>query len=168
MVRHPVVFETLGPHHDIADFTCSNQLFVHYLTRQAGQDVRRRSATVIVARDSARNTVAGYYTISAFGIALEGLPSAFRKRLPRYPVVPAVLVGRLAVDTRYQGQGVGGLLLVDAISRAADLEVAVWGVVVDAIDASAVRFYEHFGFMSLLDTPNRLVLLIATYLKTRQ
>ena len=96
------------------------------------------------------------------------MPSAFRKRLPRYPVVPAVLVGRLAVDTRYQGQGVGGLLLVDAISRAADLEVAVWGVVVDAIDASAVRFYEHFGFMSLLDTPNRLVLPIATYLKTRQ
>lgn len=168
MVRHPVVFETLGPHHEIAGFTCSNELFAHYLTRQAGQDVRRRSATVMVARDSERNAVAGYYTISAFGIALEGLPSDLRKRLPRYPVVPAVLVGRLAVDTRYQGQGVGGLLLVDAISRAADLEVAVWGVVVDAIDASAVRFYEHFGFMSLVDTPNRLVLPIATYLKTRQ
>lgn len=167
MYDDQLVFETLGSQHRIVDFACGNDVLAHYLTRQASQDVRRRTATVVVAHDSGRDAVAGYYTISAYGIALSGLPPELQKRLPRYPVVPSVLIGRLAVDIRYQGQGLGGLLLVDAISRAADLDVAVWGVVVDAIDASAASFYERFGFISLKDTPSRLVLPVATFLKTR-
>lgn len=161
-----LAFEPLGTQHKIADFMCVNEVFAHYLTRQASQDVRRRAATVIVTHDLERDAVAGYYTISGHGIALSGLPPELQKRLPRYPIVPSVLIGRLAVDIRYQGQGLGGLLLVDAMSRAVQLEVAVWGVVVDAIDESATRFYQHFGFISLIGTADRLVMPIATFLKT--
>lgn len=128
--------------------------------------MRRRAATAVLLRVGP--TIAGYYTISSFGISLRDLAPAMQKRLPRYPVVPAVLIGRLALDQGFEGRGLGQLLLVDALERAARLDVAVWCAVVDAIDEAAVRFYERFGFMPLESARDRLVLPIETYLKAAQ
>jgi GNAT superfamily N-acetyltransferase len=83
------------------------------------------------------------------------------KKLPRYPVVPAVLLGRLAVTRHYQGQGLGGILLADALRRTSRAEFGVFAMVVDAKDEAAQRFYEHHGFALLVGEARRLCLPIA-------
>jgi GNAT superfamily N-acetyltransferase len=160
-------FELLEKSHDLSSFSCRNEVFTSYLQECARQDMRRRAATVVLLMEARAKEILGYYTISSFGIALTDLPDEMRKRLPRYPVVPAVLIERLALDHRFEGKGFGQLLLIDALERAVNLDVAVWGAVVDAIDEAAVRFYERFGFIRLEDDPGRLVLPLETYLKAR-
>ena len=167
-VEYSLEFSILEAGDDLSGFSCRNAVFTRYLTERAGQDMRRRAATVVLMRRSGEAAVIGYYTISAFGIALADLNPTMQKRLPRYPVVPSVLIGRLAVDERYEGKGLGRILLVDALERAARLDVAVWGVVVDAIDEAAARFYQKFGFIGVASDPNRLVLPLQTYLKARE
>ena len=158
-------FSLLAKADDLSGFSCRNPSFDSYLQERAGQDMRRRAATVVLLRVRNDPEILGYYTINSFGIALTDLPDAMRKRLPRYPVVPAVLIGRLAIDQRHEGKGFGRFLLIDALERAAGLDVAVWGVVVDAIDKKAMRFYERFGFIRLTSDPVRLVLPVETHLK---
>jgi GNAT superfamily N-acetyltransferase len=85
--------------------------------------------------------------------------------LPRYPVVPAALLGRLALDRGYQGKGLGGVLLGDALIRTARAELGVFAMVVDAEDAAARRFYEHYGFTRLPGDTRRLCLPLATALQ---
>ncbi len=105
--------------------------------------------------------VVGFYTLSAFGVALTAFPPAIAKKLPRYPMVPSFLLGRLAVDKRYQGKGVGERLLVDALRRCytqSHNEVAAPFVVVEAIDANAVAFYRRFGFEEFPEPISRLFL----------
>ena len=166
--EHSLEFSILEAGDDLSAFSCRNPVFTRYLVERAGQDMRRRAATVVLMRLSGETAVIGYYTISAFGIALADLDPTMQKRLLRYPVVPSVLIGRLALDERYEGKGLGRLLLVDALERAARLDVAVWGVVVDAIDEAAVSFYRRFGFIALESDPHRLVLPLQTYLKARE
>ncbi|MDZ7958349.1 MAG: GNAT family N-acetyltransferase [Aulosira sp. DedQUE10] len=102
--------------------------------------------------------IAGYYTLAATSIQVEDLPTAMRRRLPRYPLVPATLLGRLAVDERYQGQGLGAFLLVDALRHSLMSEIASMAVVVDAKDDQAQAFYEHHGFTPLPNQLRRLYL----------
>jgi GNAT superfamily N-acetyltransferase len=128
---------------------------------QATQDARRHVAApfVAVARpgDAA---VLGYFTLSAFGVELGALPEAVARRLPRYPVVPATMLGRLAVDERHRGKGLGELLLMAALRRAWEQAAgsAAAVVVVDAIDAEAVRFYRYFDFVPMPERADRLFL----------
>lgn len=117
--------------------------------------------------DLAAHLVAGYYTLSATSLAPTDLPADLARRLPRYLDLPAVLLGRLAVDSRYRGQGFGKLLLFDGLQRAyvhSD-EVAAMAVVVDAIDDAARSFYERYGFERFLDDPGRLFLPMTTIAK---
>ncbi len=107
----------------------------------------------------------GYYTLAATSIALAELPEALTKRLPRYPVVPATLMGRLAVDARHQRQGHGELMLLDAFSRALRNEIASYAFVVDAKDDSAVRFYQRYRFRSLIEGRQRLFVPMAEIAK---
>jgi predicted GNAT family N-acyltransferase len=111
---------------------------------------------VLRAADSSR--IVGYYTLSAATIELQELPVAVARRLPRYPLLPAVLIGRLAVDRAFTGQGWGEILLVDALRRslAQSRQIAAMAVVVDAKDAAARRFYERYGFQPLVEHQNRL------------
>ena len=141
--------EPLGSQHDRGDFQCGNGVLDRYLRQQAGQDLRRHAAVPFVLVDPGTGGVAGYYTLSAYLIAAGELPAAIARRLPRYPNVPATLLGRLAVDRRYQGRGWGALLLVDALRRSwqGSQEVASLVVVVDAIDEAARDFYLCFGFI---------------------
>ena len=112
----------------------------------------------------ARGSILGYYTLSAYGIQLSALPEGISRRLPRYPLIPATLLGRLAVSSAHQGQKRGRFLLTDALHRSwrNTTQVASVGVVVDALDESARAFYLHHEFIPLLDHPNRLFLAMAT------
>lgn len=161
----PWRIEPLGPYHERAPFCCGNDALDRYLKEQAGQDARRAVAApfVLVAAADPK-TIAGYYTLSSHSIDLRELPAAVAKRLPRYPHVPATLLGRLAVDRRYKGQGLGELLLLDALRRAftQSSQIAAVAVVVDAGDEQAARFYRHFGFIAFPERPNRLFLPMKT------
>jgi GNAT superfamily N-acetyltransferase len=105
-------------------------------------------------------SILGYYTLSSYGVDLGELPADVARKLPRYPLIPATLLGRLAVDRRYEGQGIGEFLLMDALHRALVLsaEIAAAAVVVEAIDAGAMKFYRHFGFVAFPLIANRLFL----------
>ena len=95
------------------------------------------------------NAIAGFYTLSSAGIGLSALPDEVSKKLPRYPSVPVVRVGRLAVSIDFQGQGIGSLMLFDAIDRSAKSEIGIHAIVVDAKDEQAADFYRHCGFIDL-------------------
>lgn len=141
-------------------FRCGKDVLDDYIRRYASQDVKRNLARVFVASpDFDFTRPAGYFTLSAASVGAEGLPEALRRKLPRYPV-PVALLGRLAVDTAFHGQGLGGILLADAllkVSRASSV-LAVAGMIVDAKDEAAASFYRHFGFTDLPGQPGRLLL----------
>jgi len=152
--------DLLGNHHDRTAFACGVDALDRYLRAQAGQDARKRVAScfVLAAEDG---SVAGYYTLSATSIALADLPPELAKRLPRYPVIPATLMGRLAVDQRRRGQRLGELLLFDAFSRTLRSDIASYAFVVDAKDDTAAAFYERYRFMRLPSAGRRLFLPLA-------
>ena len=101
-------------------------------------------------------TIGGYYTLSATGVKLTEFPVDITRKLPKYPLVPATLLGRLAVDQTYQGRGYGRFLLADALFRAVRSEIASFAVIVDAKDAAARHFYERESFLPFPDQPLRL------------
>ena len=152
----PFRVEALGERHDRATFASGVEPLDRYLRAQAGQDVRRRTAScfVLVAGDDPAPL--GYYTLAATSIALGGLPAETARRLPRYPAVPATLMGRLAVDRRHRGQRLGELLLFDAFSRTLRSEIASFAFVVDAKDERAAAFYARYRFLPLVEGGRRL------------
>jgi len=145
---------------DTALFRCGTPLLDEYILRIASQDVRRNVARVFVATpDDARHQLAGFFTLSAGSVACSDLPESLVKKLARYPV-PVALLDRLAVDTSFQGRGLGAILLADACQKVAHASstLAMVGIVVDAKDAAALAFYRHFGFLDLTGQPGRLLL----------
>jgi GNAT superfamily N-acetyltransferase len=147
--------EALGPQHDRNSFASGVDALDRYLRNQAGQDARKNMAApfVLALPDGA---IGGYYTLPATGVKLAELPPDTARKLPRYPLVPATLLGRLAVDRRQQGKGYGRFLLADALYRAARSEIASFAMIVDAKDDGARRFYERESFLPLPDQPMRL------------
>jgi GNAT superfamily N-acetyltransferase len=107
--------------------------------------------------------VFGYYAISTYQLETETLPRRAKKGLPTRMPLPAVLLGKLAVDRATQGQKLGSLLLMDALRRVQHLagQVGIRLVIVDAIDESARRFYLHYRFESLEDNPDRLFMSVS-------
>jgi GNAT superfamily N-acetyltransferase len=101
-------------------------------------------------------TIAGYYTLSSTSVQLGELPEQTVRKLPRYPLVPATLLGRLAVDRRQQGKGYGRFLLADALYRSSRSEIASFAVIVDVTDDNARRFYERESFLPFPDQPMKL------------
>lgn len=159
-----LVIEPLGKQHDRQAFDCGAAALDQYLVRYASQDVRRRVNRVFVATTpSDPRRVIGYYSLSAAALLAADLPEQFRRRLPRYPV-PAVLLGRLAVARSHQNQGLGAVLVADALRRVAlaSQVMAVYAVVVDALNDRAAAFYQQFGFIRLPHQPGKLFLPMAT------
>jgi GNAT superfamily N-acetyltransferase len=154
-VTQPYRIELLSAH-DRSAFASGYEVLDRYLQQQAKQDMRRRVASCFVAVDAA-GAIAGFYTIAASSLVLDLLPAEHAKRLPRYPTVPAVMLGRLAVAQAHQGKRLGGALVADALLRATRAEVMAYAMIVDAKDDAAVRFYEHLGFMRLGDDQRRLI-----------
>lgn len=155
-----LVIEPLTRHHDRAAFNSGNESLDRYLQRQASQDMKRRVSRVFICRGRQNKTrVRGYYTLSTLAIDLSELPEKLVRKLPKHPI-PAALIGRLAVDISEQGKGIGKLLLSDAIKRtlAVSGEIAIYAIVVDAINKEAESFYLQYGFARLASEGKRLYL----------
>ena len=152
----------LDASHDRASFDSDSAALNRYLQQQATQDVRRRITACFVAvpGDHVQH-VAGYYTLASSSVLLHDLPAATGKKLPRYPSVPVVRMGRLAVAKAFNGVGLGAALLADALGRAARAEIAAYALVVDAKDDAAASFYRHHGFIAMPSTPLTLFLPLA-------
>lgn len=160
------VCEALTKKHNRKDFDCGVQVLNDYLVRFASQDVKRKVAAVFVFTASEEpNRVVGYYTLCATSVELSGMSEEAVKRLPRYPQVPGILIGRLARNVGHPG--LERLLLADALSRCARSaqEIAAAVVVVDAKDRSAADFYSRFGFISLPKMKSPLFLPMETVQK---
>ena len=153
-----VAIEPLGKH-ERADFSCGVAPLDDWFRQRAGQDEKRNIARVFVAVDDALGVV-GFYSLSTFTLSMDDMPPARAKKLPRYDLIPAALIGRLARDRRVAGRGVGGLLLADAVARivAASDALAVHAIVVEAKDEAAAAFYRGFGFDAFPRRPMRLFL----------
>jgi len=158
----PFSFEPLRDH-DRASFSCGISELDDYLRFQANQDARRKVAAPFVMVDQVRRII-GYYTLSAYGIRVTDLPPQVAKKLPKYPLIPATLLGRLAVSEEHQGQKFGRLLLMDALHRCwkNTSQVASVGVIAEAIDQAARRFYLHHEFVPLSDHPQKLFIAMKT------
>jgi len=152
---------SLDATHNRADFNSGVEPLDRYLREQVSQDIRRRVAACFVALTDEQR-IAGYYTLASASLMLADLPASTSKKLPRYPTVPAIRMGRLAVDRAFAGQGLGSALLADALDRAARSEIAAYALMVDAKDDSAAAFYKHHGFISLPDSPLTLFLPLTT------
>lgn len=160
-----LAIEPLNPTHDRRAFNCGVVALDRYFREQASQDVKRRLCNCFVATDRDTGVIAAYYTLAASSVPIAALPEADTKRLPRYPLLPATLIGRLAVDNAYQGRQIGSALIVDALRRSAQAAPASFTLLVDAKDDRAVAFYRKHGFIPLASRPISLFLPIATALK---
>jgi len=163
-VTPPFVTEPLDASHDRSAFRSGSEPLDRYLQERASQDVRRRVAGCFVALDQDKKIV-GFYTLAASSVALDVLPEGMAKRLPRYPVVPAMLIGRLAVGLDHHGQGLGSALIADAVTRTDRLGIGAFALLVDAKDDRARAFCEANGFVSLPGEERRLCVPIETALR---
>ena len=145
------LIEPLSSAHNKKDFCCGKSLLDKYLHEQASQDLKRRLCTVSVLVDAHR--VIGYYTLSSTSISRDHVPEEVRKRMPpSYHNLPAILLGRLAIDRNYKGSGLGEHLLLDALKKSHEVafsQVGAMAVIVDPLDAEAEAFYSKYDFMKL-------------------
>ena len=158
------VFEKISRDVTRGAFDCGVASLNDYVKRYALQNLKKNvGVTVIAVPEDNRKRILGYYSVSMGQVEIKLLPEDLAKGLPRYPV-PAMRIGRLAVDRSTQGMGVGAALLRDALLRAVELsrKVGTCVVLVDAIDESAMKFYERYGFIPLKDIPLTLVLPVET------
>jgi GNAT superfamily N-acetyltransferase len=148
--------EPLGKR-DRAAFSCGVAALDDWFRFRAGQDEKRNVTRVFVAIDD-QDWIIGFYSLSSFTLAVDDLPPEYAKRLPRYDAIPAALIGRLARDARVRGKGIGDLLLADAVRRVIEAarSLAVFAIIVEAIDENAAAFYRDFGFEPFPTRPLRL------------
>jgi GNAT superfamily N-acetyltransferase len=149
------MIELLDKKHNRDDFDCKKELLNNYLKNQAGQDIKRKLSACFVLAESTSDQIQGYYTLSNNSIPLSSFPEYIQKKLPRsYISIPTTLLGRLAIDTKYQGKGIGKILLIDALKRSYEIsqEIGSFAVVVDPVDEEAEKFYEKYDFIKLPDS----------------
>jgi ribosomal protein S18 acetylase RimI-like enzyme len=147
----------LSANHNRTSFCCGTEALDRYFKQQVTQDTRRRVANCFIAIAS-NERIAGFYTLASASIMLTDLPPEIQKKLPRYPNVPTVRMGRLAVDQEFKGMGLGSALLTDAILRAKRSDIAAFALIVDAKDDQAAKFYQHNGMLPIPDSPLKLFL----------
>lgn len=159
--------EPLDKRHDRSAFACGSEALDRYLKQQARQDADKHVAAPFVLVHPPASQVLGYYTLSASTVRVDEIPEALTRKLPRYPLLPVTLLGRLAVDQTTKGQGAGTFLLMDALYRALSsaTQIAAMAVVVEAKDDQAAAFYRHFNFLPLQPDPHRLFLPMNTIAK---
>lgn len=147
--------ENLNSSYKKKEFSCGKDMLDNYLHKQANQDIKRKLSACFVLNDKETDLLKGYYTLTNNSISQELIPKEFQKKLPNsYKSIPTTLLGRLAIDNRFQKQGVGKLLLVDALKRSYEISKSIgsFAVVVDPIDEDADRFYNKYGFIKLPDS----------------
>jgi len=141
-------------------FCCGEESLDTYIRKQASQDLKKRVSTVFVLTDDPEMNVLAYYTLCSYTVNVAALEESFAKRLPRYPVLPATLLGRLAVDNEQKGKRFGELLLIDALKKSLDttMQVASLAVIAEALDERASSFYRKYGFRPFNQEPMKLYL----------
>lgn len=154
--------------HRRASFDCGQPSLNKFIQEFASQYDRRSIGRTYVLTEESSDEVHGFYTISASSIPFQQVPATVSKRIPHHPL-PAMLLGRLAVDQRFHGQGLGNILLKDAFTRIQNLamQCGIFCIEVDAIDDAAVQFYQRYGFVQLVDQPHRLILTLSTLNKAQ-
>ncbi|MBA3826011.1 MAG: GNAT family N-acetyltransferase [Ktedonobacterales bacterium] len=162
----PYLIEPLDKtRHNRAAFACGERSLDNYLHANARKDVQAKVAVCYVARPIAEaSVIAGYYTLTSSAVQMADVAPAIAKSAGSYSVIPSILIGRLAVDAKFQGQSIGRVLLIDALRRVWDVhqQVGVKLVVVDALHEQAARFYLKYGFVAFEDQPLQLYLPVAT------
>lgn len=149
------ISEPLNSTHKKSDFSCGKEMLDTYIQKQANQDVKRKLSACFVINETETNLIKGYYTLSNNSVASEFIPEQIKKKLPRsYETIPTTLLGRLAIDDRFQGQGIGKLILIDALKRSCEISKTIgsFAVVVDPIDQEAENFYNKYEFIKLPDS----------------
>jgi GNAT superfamily N-acetyltransferase len=145
----------LNPEHNKRDFSCGKLMLDNYIRFQAGQDMRKKLSACFVLEDEASGKIKGYFTLSNSSIPLHYLPDQYKKNIPQsYKSIPAILLGRLAVSGEFQGNGLGGVLLIDALKRCLEIssKLGSFAVIVDPLDDVAENFYFKYGFIKLPDS----------------
>jgi GNAT superfamily N-acetyltransferase len=146
--------ENLNSNHRRKEFSCGKEMLDNYLQKQANQNIKKKLAACFILNDET-NLIRGYYTLSNNSIPQNLIPNEFQKKLPKsYTLIPTTLLGRLAVDKRFQSKGVGKLLLIDALKRSYEISKSIgsFAVIVDPIDKESEDFYDKFGFIKLPDS----------------
>ena len=149
------ISEPLNSTHKKSNFSCGKEMLDVYIHKQANQDVKRKLSACFVINEKETNLIKGYYTLSNNSIPSKFVPNQIQKKLPRsYESIPTTLLGRLAIDNRFQGQGIGKLILIDALKRSYEISKTIgsFAVIVDPIDQDAENFYEKYGFIKLPDS----------------
>lgn len=159
------VIEPLAKKHDRSDFSCGNDRIDGYFREVVSQDVKRRYATCFVAIALATDRVAGFYTLSSSTVPLNDVSAPLAGKLPRYPAVPAALIGWLGRHRDHAGEGLGEALLFDAVRTVATTPVGAHAIFADAVDDRAASFYAAFGFVPLIERPRTLYLPVKTALR---
>lgn len=158
------IFEPLDHRHDRQSFKTSQPSLELFLKQQARQEMNKGVSVTYIMRQKESDVIVGYYSLSAHSVRASDLPEALSRKLPRYPQIPALLLGRLAIDSNYQGQGLGSMLLFNALETALQTShlIGAVAIIVDAIDEAAVRFYAKYDFCEFAGNPTRLYLLMKT------
>jgi GNAT superfamily N-acetyltransferase len=152
----------LDPRHERGGFSCGIAPLDRYLQQLVTQDTRRLVAKCFVASPADSDVVAGYCTLAAAELPVTALPAELGRKLPRYPTVPVVRIGRLAVDLRHRGKGLGAVLIANAIGQVLRSDIGAYALIVDAKDEAASAFYRHLGFLPAGEGDRALFLPLAT------
>lgn len=156
------VITHLEKKHNKTLFASGVEALDRYLRNQASQDIKKSVAVTYVITEVDADRILGYYTLSSVGIFPGELPETTLKKLPRYPVLPGVLLGRLAVDQEFQGRKIGAMLLIDALKRSIGVshQIGIVAMIVEAKDEKSESFYKYFGFIPLRENQGRLFLIL--------
>ncbi len=150
-----LITENLNTGHKKNEFSCGKKMLDNYLHKQANQDIKRKLSACFVINDKESNLIKGYYTLANNSIPQNVIPTQFQKKLPKsYSSIPTTLLGRLAIDNRFQGKGIGKLLLIDALKRSYEISknISSFAVVADPLDEDAEKFYDRYEFIKLPDS----------------
>lgn len=153
---------SLNSSHRKKEFLCGKEMLDNYLQKQANQDIKRKLSACFVLIDKETDLLQGYYTLANNSIPQNLIPAGFQKKLPKsYTSIPTTLLGRLAIDKRFQSKGVGKLLLIDALKRSYVISKSIgsFAVIVDPLDKDAEIFYAKYGFISLPDSGKMFLLM---------
>jgi ribosomal protein S18 acetylase RimI-like enzyme len=154
------MIELLNKQHNRTEFDCGKELLNDYLKQQASQDIKRKLSVCFVITENKTRVIHGYYTLSNNSIPLSSFSEKIQKKLPNtYKSIPTTLLGRLAIDKKYQGKGIGKILLIDALKRSYEIskEIGSFGVIVDPIDEEAKNFYRKYDFIELPDSKKMFI-----------
>lgn len=147
--------ELLTKNHNKKEFSCGYEMLDNYIQRQANQDVKRDLSACFVLCETAKFDIIGYYTLSSGSINRDDFPENLSRKLPpSYQSLPTILLGRLAIDNNYKGNGLGGFILMDALNRCVEISnnLGTLAIIVDPIDEMAIAFYAKYGFIELPGT----------------